>query len=776
MDIDLSKPYVSGTQDDYVVRSCAWSPPGDHPVGCGVKLHVKDGMLIDVEGDEAHPISQGRLCVRCLDLPEYVHNPQRIIYPMRRVGERGENKWERITWDEAIDEIYEKTKALQEKYGKQTVVVFAGTGREATLYYCPLAFAVFGTPNACFAMSGFACYGPRRSIAYYLFGTGYPEVDFAGYFADRYDHPGYEVPKYIICWGKQPLYSNPDGFPGFSIIDMMKRGSKIISIDPQVTWLAAHSEYHVQLRPGTDAALALAMLNIIINEDLYDHDFVENWCYGFEDLRERVQEYTPERVANICWIDEQLIYDVTYAYAKNHPSAIQWGLAFDQTSTGGQAGQAVLSLMAITGNLDVPGGQTLGPRTVFLGKWRFDTAQYLDEGMFDQVRIGQKYPGFLNAMSTAQPDELLKTLETDEPYPLRMGFFQSSNFLTATCNVAPQRWYKALQKLEFNVVTDLFMTPTAVALADIFLPLASHAEHVGVVTPHFGRNLHFMGAMNKALQVGECKSDIEVCITLGKRFNPDAWPWDTAEEFFDEQLKLAFPFGLDKLQHDITYSPDLTYKKYETGGLRSDGKPGFETTTGKCELKSTIYPLFGEDPLPFYKEPHYSPYSQPELAEEYPLILTTGGRKLTSFHSEHRQLETLREIDMYPVVSINTETAAAHGIQDGDWVCIENMFGHAIEKARVTPLIPERIVHASHGWWYPEQEGAEPNLFGNWKSNINTLLPNSCVSALGFGSIHKDMICKIYRVDSLDEFGPTGGLFEEGRWLYPEYGEEHLNG
>lgn len=765
------KPYITGTEDDYVVTGCAWSPPGDHPVGCGIKMHVKDGKLVRVEGDESHPISQGRLCVRCLDLPEYVHNPQRVIYPMKRAGERGENKWTRITWDEAIDTIYTRTKEIQTKYGKQSVAVFAGTGREATLYYCPLAFGVFGTPNVCFPMSGFACYGPRRSIAYYLFGTGYPEVDFAGYFPDRYDHPGYEVPKYIICWGKQPLHSNPDGFPGFTLIDMMKRGSKIISIDPRVTWLAAHSAYHVQLRPGTDAAFALAMLNVIINEDLYDHDFVENWCYGFDELKERVQDYTPAKVAEICWIEEGLIYTVAREYANNSPSAIQWGVAFDQTSTGGQAAHCVLALMAITGNLDVPGGQTLGPKTVFLGKWRFDTAQFLDEGMFDNVRLGQEYPGFMNAMSTAQPDVLLETLETDEPYPLRMGFFQSSNFLTATCNVAPQRWYKALQKLEFNVVTDLFMTPTAVALCDIFLPLASTCEHVGVVTPHFGRNLHFIGSMNKALQVGECKSDIEVCIALGKRFNPEAWPWETAEEFFDDQLKQAFPFGLEELQKMGTYQGGLNYKKYETGDLRSDGKPGFETTTGKCELKSTLYPIFGEDPLPFYKEPHYSPFSRPDLAEEYPLVLTTGGRKLTSFHSEHRQLDTLREIDMYPECQINSETAAELGIKSGDWVCIENMFGRAIQKATVNETVHPKVVHATHGWWYPEEDPTEPNLFGNWKSNINTLLPNRCVSKLGFGSIHKDMMCKVYKVSGLDEFGPTGGLFD-GSFQVAQYEEE----
>jgi anaerobic selenocysteine-containing dehydrogenase len=646
--IDLNADYVTGTESDYVVTSCAWSPPGDHPVGCGVKLHVKDGKLVGVEGDENHPITNGRLCVRCLTLPEYVHHPQRIIYPMKRVGKRGENKWQKISWDEAIDIIVERTLELQDKYGKETVAVFGGTGREATLYYNPLAFSVFRSPNAVFALSGVACYAPRQAIANWLFGTGYPEVDFAGYYPDRYDHPGYQVPEYIICWGKNPLISNPDGFFGHSLIDMMKRGSKIISIDPRVTWLAAHSEYHLQLRPGTDAALGLGLLNVIISEDLYDHDFVENWCYGFDEFKERVLEYSLDEVEAITWVPKEDIIAVARAYAKGN-SAIQWGLAFDMQQSGGQAGHCALAMMAICGNLDVPGGQTIGERSVFLGKWRYETKEWLEPGAFEEKRIGvTEYPAFGANLATAHPDIVLEALETEKPYPIKMAYLQSSNLLTATANAQPQRWHRALQNVEFCVVSDLFMTPTASALADIFLPVSTFAEHDGIVLPHFGRNLHFLGAMNKALEVGDCKSDIEILIALGKRLNPEAWPWNNAKEFYDYQLSTAYPFTFDEFKNMKYYQAGYTYKKYEAGLLRPDGEPGFNTTTGKCELSSVVYPLFGEDPLPYFKEPVMSPYSTPELTKEYPFILTSGARKFTSFHSEHRQIASLREIDMYP--------------------------------------------------------------------------------------------------------------------------------
>ncbi|HBQ85419.1 MAG TPA: dehydrogenase, partial [Syntrophomonas sp.] len=312
----MKKEWQQQEDGVYKVRTCGWSPPGDHPVGCGMHLHIKDGKLVKVEGDPEHPITEGRLCIRCLSLPEYVNHPSRIIHPMKRAGKKGEDKWQRISWDEAWDIIVDKINYYKENYGAESIVVFGGTGREACLYYYPLGFAAIGTPNVCYPQSGWSCYGPRCAITDYILGAGYPEIDYAGYFPDRYDHEGWHLPEYILLWGKEPLKSNPDGFFGHSIIDMMKRGSKLIMVDPRMNWLATRATYHLQLRPGSDTALALGMLNVIINEDLYDHDFVENWCYGFEELSERVQEYPTDKVADITWVKEELIKEAARAYAK----------------------------------------------------------------------------------------------------------------------------------------------------------------------------------------------------------------------------------------------------------------------------------------------------------------------------------------------------------------------------------------------------------------------------------------------------------------------------
>ncbi|NLL19174.1 MAG: dehydrogenase, partial [Clostridia bacterium] len=201
----------------------------------------------------------------------------------------------------------------------------------------------------------------------------------------------------------------------------------------------------------------------------------------------------------------------------------------------------------------------------------------------------------------------------------------------------------------------------------------------------------------------------------------------------------------------IFYQPPYEYYKYKKGLCRSDGEPGFETVTGLFELKSLQYEAWGDDPLPYFMEPQYSPVSTPELYKEYPLVLTTGGRKITSFHSEHRQIPSLREIDPWPIVQIHPDDAKKYGIEDGDWVCIENQFGKCRQKAEVTPTILKGVVHAQHAWWYPEEDQTEPNQGGYKKSNINMLVPHKHIGKLAMGAPYKCLLCKIYKVKGLDE-------------------------
>ncbi len=733
-------------------RSNTWSPPGSHPVGYGVKVITKDGKLIRIEGDEDNPITNGRVNAMNLAMREYTYSPQRIIYPMKRdPKDRGKDKWERISWDEALDICCDKINEMKEKYGAESIVVFGGTGREACIYYYALAFSAIGTPNCCYTQSGWSCYGPRCSVTDYILGAGYPEMDYAGYFPDRFDDPDYVMPQYIVLWGKYPLPSNGDGLFGHAVVDMMKRGSKVISIDPRITWVGAiDGNINIQLRPQTDTALALGLINLLFENDTYDHEFVENWCYGWKQLKERAKEYPVDKVSEITWVPEEQIRKLADILGTSKPITWAWGLAFDQNKNGVQLGQAFLSLCAMTGSIDTPGGITIGPPAALLGKWRMEQRSYLPDDLWAK-RIGaEEWPGLSTGMATTQPDATLDTLETGEPYKLHMAWFNSSNFLAPTCSAQPKRWHDGLVKLDFVVIQDLYMTPTAMACGDIFLPMSTWAEHDGICITHYGRNTVFMGPMNKALQVGECKSDIEVCLAVGNRLNPEWWPWKTAEEFLDAQLEeLGMTF--EDLREAGFYQPGYTYKKYEKGMLRFDGEPGFNTVTGMVEMKSTLYRAWGEDPLPYYEEPNYSQISRPQDAEKYPLIMTTGARTYTSFHSEHRQVPSLRHINPWPVIEINPEDAPKYNVTEGDWVEVYNMFGEARLKAHITPTIHAGVVHCTHGWWYPEQDGEEPNLFGVWKSNINSLIPHFNVGKLGFGAPYKGVMCNIKRVKSLDQ-------------------------
>ena len=722
-----------------VTRSTAWSGPGCHN-GCGVLLYTKDGVLKKVEGDPEDSFNMGRLCPRCLALPEVVNHPDRLKYPLKRVGERGEGKWERISWEEAYDTIEKRFKQISEKYGPESIVAFRGTGRDAMWQIGRLMYAI-GSPNESGCLSGTACYLPR--VAAMVMTTGaFPVADCSQYFADRYNHPDWKVPECIVLWGNNPVVSNPDYFYGYWIVDCMKRGSKLITIDPRLTWLASRSELWLPIRPGTDGALALGMLNIIIQEKLYDKEFVDKWTYGFDKLAERAAQYPVDKVSKITWIPEEKIIAAARMYATSKPAAIQWGLAVDMQKNGVGTANAIASLWAITGNLDVPGGNifTVPPFGVYqpaFGGWGYQELLTSEQW---QKKLGwEKYPMTRYGLALAQPDDTLDAMETDRPYPIKGAWIQTTNPMAAMAT-DPKRWYAAFKKMDFVAAVDLFMTPTIMAFADIVLPAATYPEKDSIRAVYY-----YISPIVKAVQpVEEAKSDLEINIEIGKRFNPDAWPGNNVEKVLDEILKPAGMTFKQLKEKGPTYPP-YEYRKYEKGLLREDGEPGFPTPTGRIELYSTLFENFGLDPLPSYEEPSLSPVSTPELYEKYPLILITGVRSPVFFHAEHRQIPVLREIQPEPVVEIHPDTATQYGIKDGDWIWIENQKDRIRQKAKITPIIHPKMVLAQHAWWFPEKPGPEPSLFGVWDVNVNRLLEMK-PGKTGFGADIKCCLCKIYKV------------------------------
>jgi anaerobic selenocysteine-containing dehydrogenase len=737
------------------IKMGAWSPgPGCHG-GCGVNLYIKNGKLLKIEGDEDHPYLQGRLCPRALAFTQYIYHPDRLKYPLKRAGERGEGKWQRISWDEAFDSCEKRLREIRDRYGAESIIFGQGTGRDSGGPLLFLAYA-YGSPNwTLFGLSGIACFTPRLAAMHTIAGDAtFPDA--GQFFPLRYHDPEWRTPEVLISWAKNLAGSQCTDhyFSGHWIVDMMKLGTKLIVIDPVCTWEASRAELWLQIRPGTDGALALGLLNVIINEELYDKNFVEKWTYGFDKLKKRVQQFPPKLVEAITWIPQEKIIQAARMYAKARPAAIHFGQPLDSNAEATSTIHALNCLWAITGNVDIPGGNIITRPPFGVTIYPYSTQEVIQlygehfVTNLNKKRIGaDRYPLVKNFRSWALSDLVLEQMETGNPYPIKGLWCQTNNFMANTAQ-DPKRHYEAVRKLEFNVVVDTFMTPTAQAIADIVLPAGTFPEKDSVFSTGVPLN-----GIRKVLTVDECKSDWEINFELARRLNPGAVPWKNVRELLSYRIKPSgqtfeelckSPWALAPKGHP---SGTVPYRRYTKGLLRPDGKPGFRTPTGKIELYSTVFESYGIDPLPHYQEPIESPLSTPDLWQKYPFILITGRRSGVFFHSEHRQIPWLREINPDPTVEIHPETAASLGIQEGEWVFVEGVRGRVKRKVKLTPTLHPKIVHALHGWWLPESEGRAPNLYGIWDLNINQLIPMGCQSSSGFGGAPtKTMLCRITKI------------------------------
>ncbi|WP_172135049.1 molybdopterin-dependent oxidoreductase [Adlercreutzia sp. ZJ473] len=738
------KHWKEGEFDVY--RNAHWSGPGCHE-GCGLLWYVKDGKVDHIEGDPNDAFNRGRLCMRCLNMvDEGINNTeQRLKRPLKRVGKRGENKWEEISWDEAYSIIEEHVHDAWDTVGPLSIIVMEGTGRNVCWQVPLLGFSAFRTPQfSCGFLSGDSCYLPRCSSSVLIMG-GPAVVDCGQFSQERYDHPEYEYPEVILSWGSNSLVSNKEALLGHWFIDCARNGgTKFLNVDTRVTWLSAHSEAYLQPRPGTDGALAMAMLNVIISEDLYDHEFVEKWCFGFDDLRECVKDWTPERAGEIAGCDPEDIKMIARIYATAKTAAFDWGVATDQNVNGMAQTHAFMIMEAITGNVDVPGGNYLAGGAFGVNAMcACGLDQFISKDLQDQ-RIGlDKYPMHQYGMvPTVVPDLLLEQIETGEPYPIKMLYMAGTNPIACMGAEAP-RVVEALQKVPFVVIADLWMTPTAVAAADLVLPVAMSCERNS-----YREWYQPSRAMTKLTQYGECKSDEQILADLSIRLNGENVPWTNEKEMLEWVLaKDNAPITWE----DLSKNPDGAwafpgYRRYETGKLRGDGKPGFNTPTGLIELRSTMMEAMGYHDLPYFQEPPESPVTRPDLFEEYPLVCTSGKRHDEFFHSEHRNMPTMREFRPNPEVDIHPNDAEKYGIKHGDWVWIENHRGRCKQTANVTPTIKEGVVCADHGWWFPENDPAE--LYNVFDVNINNLTTQGVFGEAGYGAPYRTILCKVYKCTS----------------------------
>lgn len=637
---------------------CVWD--------CGIKARVEDGRLVEVEGLPEHPVSRGYICPRGRHLPEYVYSPNRLLHPMRRTN----GEWRRVSWDEALDYTAEQLARVKEKYGARSLAIFCGSVGVENIEVAAFAQrfkGAFGTPNLLSVEN--ICYRTRILARQMTFG--------------RYPMDDPEDARCIILWGH-----NPDGSKGMlaELIreKLARKELTLIVINPRRIPLAQQA-LHLAPRPGTDAAIGLAMLHVIINEGLYDREFVENYTVGFEALKQHVQAYTPEWAEEVTWVPAADIKAVARIFAQASPSCIIQGInTLDQHVNGLQHSRLFSILQIVTGNVDKPGTWVTIPY-IRLADLRLP---------IEEKPIGaDQYPLFYNlwgrispyGIATLFPEAALQ----GKPYPIRAGIVAAANPVVSFPDA--DAFAEAFRSLDFLAVIDPFMTETA-ELADVVLPACTFLEKGGIAYVYgVVHGQPYAMLHRKVIEpVGESRPDWWIWTELAKRLGlAEYFPWKTEEEVLDHLLE---PSGIREKLKETELGVFFAEKDYYAY------KKKISTPSGKIEIYSKTLEEHGYDPLPRYVEPAQSPVSTPELAKQFPLILISGARAPEFTHTQLRHVPSLRSLNPEAFAEMHPATAARYGLADGDWAKLSTRRGSIRIRVKTTPELLPGIVSVPHGW------------------------------------------------------------------------------
>jgi len=643
--------------------------------GCGVIADVKEGRVTAIRGDIDNPNNRGKLCAKGKASLELLNHSRRLTQPIKRVGRKGDGAFEPISWDEALTHIADRLGHYKKEWGAESVVLCQGTDRNYQEWLFRFANA-FGTPNI--LGPAHVCFYPRVMASIMTFGS----FTFCDYEA---------MPEWIVSWGSNKDTCSSDGVIGSRQAMAIKQGSRLIVIDPYFTALSKQAAYWLRIRPGTDIVLALGMLHIILEEDLYDTDFVKGYTHGFDALVDHLAPYTPEHVAEITSVPEELLREATVAYATAQKACIEIGSGIEQTVHSFSCARAINLIMGLCGYLDAPGGNVIWEPMNVEGRRRFPLFEVLPEEA-QRKRLGADQNKILDMAGWVSPHATWEAILKDEPYPVKAMLVFGSNLLLSYAD--SQKVWDALNALDFLVVADLFLTPTA-QLADIVLPVSSWLERDELVEFN-----SFLAARRKLQVHNGCKSDEDILLDLAHRLNLEHFGWNSMEEALDFRLK---PLGLDwKGFVDKAYLPNtLSYYKHREGGFR--------TRNGKFNIVSDGLKHFGYSQLPTY--------DIKKVRVKADALLVTSRRSRYYFNSEYRQLSSLRFHEPNPVIELHPETAARYGIDSGDWVDLMSDDKTMTYRAVFSDAIDPEVVSVVPLWWCPEQ----PNC-SSWKhSNINML-------------------------------------------------------
>lgn len=639
------------------------------PNTCRVDGVVDQGRLVSVKRRAVPGVPARRFCPKNTAAPHIVYAPDRITSPLIRKTSDKRQDFQETSWNDVLSQIAKRLQTYKKEYGPESVAWLKGTGEDwgPVWQYAQRLMHAFGSPNV--IGNGSLCHATRSLSHILTYGSG--------------TKPDPLNAECIIVWGKNDKTSSPPGYD--QLIEGVKHGAKLIVIDPIKTDIAASADLWLQVKPGCDGILAMSMIQVIIAENLYDAQFIEEWTTGFDQLSEAVKKYVPEKTAAGIFLTPEEIRQAARLYAEANSACIVDGNGLDMNADVTGNTRAVCMLRALCGNLDIQGGdlfpQQVPTRDITLKKALDPEVKPItaDYPLFNSFSKGGG-----DSVSTVLPDAVLE----GKPYPIKALIIQSSNPLVTAAN--SRRIEEALRQVEFLVVIDLFMTRTA-ALADVFLPATTSFEKTQLNMAGLRANRIFL--QDKIIEpVGESRPDWRIIFDLAKELQLDeAFPFQSVEEAIDYQLE---PSGITVAQlrehPEGLIFQEPRYKKYT--------RKGFNTPSGKAEFSSQVLREHGYESTPSFDLTQAGKITFADAAGQFPLIGISGEKSGWFVHARYRNIPWILEKEPEPFVDLHPDDAATRGITENDEVKVISPNGEIFTKARISDVVPGGSVRIPWGW------------------------------------------------------------------------------
>jgi anaerobic selenocysteine-containing dehydrogenase len=773
---------------------------------CATIATVENGRVTRLDADHDHP-NGGVMCIKGKAAPELVYNPDRLNYPLKRTRPKGDADpgWQRMSWDDALDDIARRILEIRERYGAKSIALAKGTRSGTSVddveRWLGRLLYLIGSPN--WVSTTHVCNWHKDTGFSYTFGSNLPTPDL-------------EHSKTFLLWGHNP--SSTSLVLAHDIVQARSRGMKTVVVDPRRVGIGAQADLLLQPRPGTDGALALALIHCLMEEGWYDAAFARRWTNGtfllntttnnvvteadlsadgakdrylvwdeasnqpivydpstgnyeldgvtpalfgarvvknkngaeisckpvFERLGDIAGEFAPERSEKIHWVPAEKVWQTALLLTHNRPVSMYMWNGLGQHTNATQTSRAIASLYALIGDFDRQGGNVNFPKVPVndVGGKEFLPKEA------NAIRVGRerKPLGPPAKPGNCAAYDIFNAILDERPYPIKALLNFGSN--TIMSNADSRRGREAMKALEFGVAADLFMTPTA-ELCDYVLPATSFLEMSNITTafehrPQGKTHLQYRAAVVEPL--GERRADTWIIFELAKRlgFSDQFWQGDV-ETGYAYELQ---PSGvtLEQLKNSpggISLPAKPTYEKHATTTKEGDAR-GFATPSKKVELYCQVFAANGYPAMPEYVEPALSPVSRPDIAAAFPLVLTNA--KFTTFvHSQQRALPSLRKASPEPSADIHPETALRYGIKNKEWMIVESPRGAIRAKARVTTNIVPGIVCCQHGWWQACKELELPGYspYDSSGANPAMLIGTDLADPVSGSLPHRSSLCRI---------------------------------